>query len=289
MTRKKPPVKVKKLSPKAPVEPQTPPQPILTRSDKVAIVGFAPSSMQLAPFGDESWDIWTLNNIYACFDIPRWNRWFELHPNFREYAPMHDARIDPQAIVMGDARPVTKVLNHLDWLQAQPPVNPIFFVEPQPDIPAALPYPLEVIKAWCESRKFKPYFTNSISYMIAMALFEHCHFGDCYNTIGIYGVDMAANGEYQKERPSVEYWIGLAQGLGVEVVLPKESELLKARFYGFERDSDFVTKMNSRFQELMGNHNQACAQRDQANMSAWYFKGAADQCQYDINNWGNGG
>lgn len=255
----------------------------LKKTDKVAIVGFAPSSMRLAPFGDESWEIWTLNNIYASFDIPRWDRWFELHRNFREYPPLHDARVDVEAIVKGDARPVIKSISHIDWLKQQTTERPIFFVEAQPDIPAAILYPLEEMKGWCQQNQVAAYFTNSISYMLAMAIAEG------YATIGVWGVDMAANGEYQLERPSVEYWLGLARGMGRIVVLPKESELLKARFYGFERDNEFVFKINTRYQELMNNHNQAVAQRDQADRSAWYMKGAADNCQYIINNWGNGG
>jgi len=253
------------------------------RTDKVSIVGFAPSSMRLAPFGDPSWEIWTLNNIYTALEVSRYDRWFELHRNFREYPPMHDARVDPQSIVMGDARPAVRVVSHVDWLQQQPADRPIYFVEPQPDIPAAVPYPLEEIKAWCDHMKFAAYFTNSISYMIALAIAEG------YKTIGVWGVDMAASGEYEKERPSVEYWLGIARGMGIEVVLPKETELLKARFYGWERDNDFVVKMRTRQNELMNNHNQAVAQRDQADRSAWYMKGAADNCQYVINNWGNGG
>jgi hypothetical protein len=253
------------------------------RTNKVAIVGFAPSSMKLAPFLDDSWEIWTLNNIYATLDFPRWDRWFELHHNFREYPALHDSRVDPQSIVRGDARPVTRSIVHLEWLQAQTPERPIYFVEPHADIPAAVPYPLEELKVWCHKNKFAAYFTNSISYMIALAIAEK------YDTIGVWGVDMAAEGEYEKERPSVEYWLGLASGLGREVVLPKESELLKARFYGFDRDSDFVAKMRARREELMFNHNQAAAQRDQANLSALYMKGAADNCDYVIKNFGNGG
>lgn len=270
------------ITPTASPEAEPPKYPYKKR-DKVAIVGFAPSSMSLAPFKDDSWEIWTLNNIYACLNLPRWDRWFELHHNFREYPPMHDARIDPQSIVMGDARPVTRVVNHVDWLQQQTPERPIYFVEPQPDIPAAVPYPLEGIKQWCALNRFVPYFTNSISYMIALAIAEE------YKTIGIWGVDMAAEGEYEKERPSVEYWMGLAQGLRREVILPKESELLKSRFYGFEKDSEFVSKLRARQNELMLNHNNAAAQRDQANIAAHYMKGAADNCEYVIKNWGNGG
>jgi hypothetical protein len=263
----------------------TPTQPptIKKRTDKVAIVGFAPSSMQLAPFGDESWEIWTLNNIYTAFDLPRWDRWFELHKNFREYPPYHDVRLDATSIVRGDSRPVVKKLDHLEWLKGQSPERPIYFLKEELDIPACRPYPLDEVKKWCESKGYKAYFTNSISYMIAIAIM------DGYKSIGIWGVDMAANGEYQHERPSVEYWIGLAQGMGIEVVLPKETELLKARFYGFEDDSDFMKKAQTRYAELMGNHAKAMQQSADAQAAAHYFRGAAEDAQYFITNWSNGG
>lgn len=266
-------------------KPQTPtaPQPVrFKRTDAVAIVGFAPSSMRLAPFDNPAWEIWTLNNIYSAFDIPRWDRWFEMHHNFREYAPMQDVRVDPRSVVMGDARPIIRKIEHVDWLRDQLPDRPIYFVEPQPDIPAAVTYPLREMVAWCEANKIVPYFTNSISYMIAMAIF------DGYKTIGIWGVDMAADGEYEKERPSVEYWIGVAGKFGIDVILPKECELLKARFYGFEKDSDFVTKLNVRFNELMANHNRAVQQAREADLTAHYFRGSADNCLYVMKNWGNG-
>jgi hypothetical protein len=252
------------------------------RTDKVAIVGFAPSSMMLAPFQDESWEIWTLNNIYTALPANRWDRWFEMHKNFREYPPMHDVRMDAGAIVRGDSRPAGgSKIEHIDWLKGQSPERPIYFLNDEPDIPAAVKYPLEEIKAWCEKEGLAPYFSNSISYMIALALM------DGYKTIGVWGVDMAAGGEYQQERPSVEYWLGVAKKYA-NVVLPKETELLKARLYGYESDSEFVTKAKVRYGELMSNHNRAVEQAKQAMDAANYFRGAAEDCQYFITNWGNG-
>ena len=246
------------------------------KKNKVAIVGFAPSSMKLAPFGDPDWEIWTLNNIYAAFDIPRWDRWFELHPNFREYPPAHDSRVNIESIVKGDARPVAKTLNHLDWLKKQPKEKPIYFLKHEPDIPAARPYPMPDVLEWCKHHNFAPYFTNSISYMIALAI------GEGYQQIGIWGVDMAAAGEYEKERPSVEYWIALAQGLGIKVFLPKESELLKARLYGFQSDDALLAKLKVRKQELLANHNQAIQQTRESENMAWYFKGALEDQDFNI-------
>lgn len=267
------------LAPIATAEKQPSPQ---KRTDKVAIVGFAPSSMGLAPFQDESWELWTLNNIYSALPLNRWDRWFEMHPNFREYPPFHDVRMDAGAIVRGDSRPaIGEKIEHVDWLKAQPPGKPIYFLKDEPDIPAGVKYPLPDVLAWCEKEGLFPYFSNSISYMIALALM------DGYKTIGVWGVDMAAGGEYQQERPSVEYWLGVAKRYA-EIVLPKECELLKARLYGYESDSQFVAKAKARHQELLTNHNRAVQQSREAELAASYFRGAYEDCQYFINNWGNG-
>jgi hypothetical protein len=256
--------------------------PLKKRTNKVAIVGFAPSSLHLAPWLDDSWEIWTLNNIYSAVQVTRWDRWFELHKGFREYPPFHDVRIDAGNIVRGDSRPASGVkVEHVDWLKAQTPDRPIYFLKDEPDIPAAQAYPLDQIMAWCEKNGHSPYFSNSISYMIALALM------DGYTTVGVWGVDMAAGGEYQSERPSVEYWLALVEKYG-KLVLPKETELLKARLYGYEADSEFVTKAKVRFGELMGNHNRAMGQAREAENAANYFRGAAEDCQYFIQNWGNG-
>jgi hypothetical protein len=264
------------------------------RTDKVAIVGFAPSSMNLAPWLDESWEIWTLNNIYSAFQPGqpfRWDRWFEMHPNFRQYAPFQDIRMDAGSIVRGDNRPSNVVkIEHIDWLKAQGPEKPIYTLKDEPDIPGAVPYPIEEVKAWCEKEGLAPYFSNSISYMIVKVLMESkvaTGNPDGYEELGVWGVDMAAGGEYQMERPSVEYWLGVAKKY-VKVVLPKECELLKARLYGYESDSDFVAKIKTRHGELAGNMNRAMMQQREAENAANYFRGAADDCSYILTNWGNG-
>jgi len=253
------------------------------RSNKVAIVGFAPSSLHKAPWQDDSWEIWTLNNIYSSGIVSRWDRWFEMHKEFRAYPPFHDVRMDAGAIVRGDSRPVTGAkVEHVDWLKAQTKDRPIYFLNDEPDIPAGLKYPLDKVLEWCEKEGVKPYFTNSISYMIALALV------DGYTEIGVWGVDMAASGEYQQERPSVEYWLGVTKKYAT-VTLPPETELLKARLYGYESDSEFMLKAKVRYNELMANHNKAVEQAKQAMDAANYFRGAAEDCQYFITNWGNGG
>jgi len=63
------------------------------------------------------------------------------------------------------------------------------------------------------------YFSNTISYMIAYALDKG------YKKIRFYGVDMRETGEYALEKGGVEYWIGRAHGMGVEVTNTPTSTL----------------------------------------------------------------
>ena len=71
------------------------------------------------------------------------------------------------------------------------------------------------------------YFTNSISYMIAYAIYKG------YEEINIYGVDMTGRDEYINQRGSVMYWIGYARAKGITVNL--SSEVDKPCFlYGYE-------------------------------------------------------
>lgn len=72
------------------------------------------------------------------------------------------------------------------------------------------------------------YFTNSISYMIAHAIYER------YDTISLYGVDMVQELEFIYERPCVDFWLGYAMAKNISIVLPATSSFLKYPLYAFE-------------------------------------------------------
>ena len=216
---------------------------------KVAIVGSAPSSWHLAPFHDESWEIWGMNGMHDS--VPRWDRWFHLHT--------------PEFILPPE----------VEWMKAQSADKPIYTVAGADDAPAVLPFPVDEI-----TQKFGRYFTNSVSFLIAMALHEGV------DVIGIYGVDMAQTGEYGSQRPSCEYFIGLARGMGVEVVIPDQSELLKAAYlYGFETVSDVSRKFNVRNQEIKGRLQLLEQEIADKQKEQFYLMGAQENMDYVIKNW----
>lgn len=94
-------------------------------------------------------------------------------------------------------------------------------------MPNAKKYPLEEVVDY-----FKVcYFGCTPDYMMAYALMKGV------KEIFFYGLNMAVKEEYVFEKPSLEFWIGMAKGMGVKVHLQHEhTSLLKTRsglIYGF--------------------------------------------------------
>ena len=190
---------------------------------KVAICGFASSSRNSAPFGDDSFEIWGLNSLYAM--IPRFTRWFEIHPKEHFVKDLNRAELKQIGV------------DHYDWLKKQPGPGekdyaPIYMQEHYPEIPASVPWPRQAINDWTTAM-FGPeaeldYFTSTPGEMVALAIFEG--FGE----IHVYGVDLLQSEEYAYQRPGCEYWLGIARGLGIKVVVPHSSALIKASYvYGY--------------------------------------------------------
>lgn len=75
------------------------------------------------------------------------------------------------------------------------------------------------------------YFTNTIDYALALAIYKG------FTEIDLYGVNMAFGSEYEYEKPGVEFWIGQAMGRGIKVTNhSKASTILKTRdglLYGY--------------------------------------------------------
>ena len=243
---------------------------------KVAIMGFA-DSRDMAPFKDESWEIWGLNSLFEMIDMAHVTRWFEIH-DIKLFSVDTNKEIGFGLTRTGQP-----------YLQALTQLNcPVYMVEKYETIPNSIRYPLEDMitefdpklrrlewsKPFSHSADldWNGYFTNTVSYMIALAIH------DGYEEIGIYGVDMATSqggigNEYAAQRPSCEYYIGVAQGKGIKVTIPDEADLLKTRFiYGFEmmRDLAFSSKvrkideaMRSRFGASQQNFALAQKQMDQ--------------------------
>lgn len=171
-----------------------------TKTKVVAIVGTATSSRELVHQQGDDVEIWGLNASYDW--MPRWSRWFEMHDRER-----YDH-------IQG---------THLAWLQAA--TFPVYMVQHYEDIPASVPFPIG--KA-TQGGRFRALFTSSVAYMLGLAIAEG------FQEIRLCGVDMAMDSEYAYQRSACEYWLGVADALGVKVVIPSVSPIGKAPLYGIQ-------------------------------------------------------
>lgn len=187
------------------------------RLKRVAIVGFCNDSREMAPYEDETIEIWGLNRAYLF--MHRANRWFDLHSP----AIQHNQHRRPG--------------KHLDWLKAFP--GPVYMHGADPDIPNSVTFPLAEVaetigstlvrmndKGQTERGPDAPYLTSSIAMEIALAIHEG------YEEIQLWGIDLNTDSEYAWQKPGVEYLIGVALGRGIRVVLPDNCPLLRGSIYG---------------------------------------------------------
>lgn len=195
--------------------------------EKVAIIGYATSSRDAAPFDDPEYDIVGLNQLYRF--IPRADAWFEIHSNWEEHN--------------------VEGTDHFGWLSKCG--IPVFMASQVEGISTSVRFPLGPSMHYGAD-----YFTNTVSYMIAWAI----HQG--YSEIALYGIDMVVGTEYQFQKACCEFWLGIAHGRGIVVRLPAECALLKhSHRYGYEIEPSVGLVSIS---ELAARSHHLTAERDKA-------------------------
>lgn len=222
---------------------------------KIALVGSAPS-WQKAPFGDPSWDIWAMNDLYLK-GLPRATAWFELH-QFDRLLFLPEGWPDDRAIIQPPNR-YPRPHDHFAQLAA---LGCLVFVQPQ-DVAAAQeagimnarPFPFDAAQAVFPA----PYVASSAAWLLlyAMARVDMLPRTKDRLEVGIYGIDMT-HGDYQYERPNFECLLGFAVGRGVTITLPKGCALMSTSHrYALEPDPIAIPM------ELMAAQVEAHQARDQ--------------------------
>ena len=180
----------------------------------VALVGAAFNTGTWAPFGDEGVEIWTLNEIHGehWVEEEHVTAWFQIH---RKWSFTREHRF-----------------NHWEWLQEEHPF-PIYMQRAFDDVPMSDKYPLreiqkELIHIVRGELPIKKVFGSTFDYAMALALREG------FERIELYGIEMLLEGEYAHQRETMSFWLGKADGMGVDVWLPEQSSLLLQPLYGYE-------------------------------------------------------
>ena len=170
------------------------------RLRKIALIGSA-QTVYNAPWYDPTWEIWAHATVHHY--CRRVDRYFDLHP---------------WEWITGKSIP-----DYMDFL-AKCKV-PIYMQREFQLVPASLRYPKERIMA-----EHPRYFTSHAAWMIAMALSEGV------THLGFFGIHYALDEEHKKQRAGCEYWMGVAHGKGVQLVIPEGAPLLREPgwLYGYE-------------------------------------------------------
>lgn len=232
-------------------------------ADKIAIVGSAPSSVQLAPYRQMDWAIWGCSpGVYGV--APRKDAWFELHrwePSEPGFAndPNGKSWFSPEYV---------RFMELFD--------GPVFMTSPVPSVKNCVLFPYQRLL-----EEHGPYhFTSSVAWMLAYAIEQRP------KAIGMWGIDMAATEEYARQRPGCQHFLGIARQRGIEIVLPPESDLLMpTTMYGISEVHPRHIKLLARKTELQG-RLQAHEQQQQFHASqALFLKGALDNLNYLFDHW----
>lgn len=250
--------------------------------DRICIVGFADGHRDAAPWQDQGLEFWGINRLHAVLPGKPWTRWFELHSLEEFYGHSAPGGVDQQ---------------HIDFLRSFQ--GPVYVRGQDMDlardwgIERAEPFPLDALL-----QKYHPYFTNTVSYLIALAI-EMLAADPPSPTpqIQMFGVDMAQDSllqnEYRGQRPSCEWLLGMAQGRGIEVVLPPGSDLLRAsHLYGFSDDAmqkknvERLNELGARKEQIRQEMNQLRAQADYYQSRISELDGSMQETQYRMVNWG---
>lgn len=203
---------------------------------RIAIVGTAPGAEE-CPVGPE-WERWAANWSQVCYATPE-----DPHPGRHSYS----GTPNPEHGRFGRIYELHDALTR--DTKAEGALSPEILGEscsPNAEVWCFFPAPkweakIVPVDALCE--RFGQYFTNSISWMIAHAIEEHLA-GQTVDEIGVFGVNVATAKEFGHERPSVEYFLGWARGLGIKVTIPEQSDLLHcANLYGHAQETWYEHKL----------------------------------------------
>lgn len=190
---------------------------------KIAILGTASPSLKSYPEKQDSgWELWGMSKA-------------TVHRELRQGDGCHQY-FEPHKRLLWEAKvPVLAKIEEPIWMQQH-----------WDDVPTSREYPLarvlDAIPPQIYGRSAatpRGSHRSTIGWMIAFAILElgaqHGKAKDRRDTIGLWGVEMSAEGEYAYQKPNCEALLGYALGLGIDVVIPETSSLMKGNTaYGYE-------------------------------------------------------
>ena len=211
---------------------------------KLAIVGTHTLTRHLAPYDDPDCDIWVFNESGQA------NAEFYRYELDKQWCKRWDAIIQIHKPEVYRSQTNWVINSHWDWLQRNHGDKVIWMQGVDPLVPNSKRYPLDEIIAIVPGAKYR-WFTSSVSYAAALAIYQG------YKDVGFYGLDMESNTEYGYQLPNFIYWIGVMEGLGINLYHVSNKQYFSEKLYGYEGElqidrnyfADRVTNLRAQWKE----------------------------------------
>jgi len=227
----------------------TPDDPLTwRRKEKLAILGTA-SSMQMAPWTDQDFEIWAVAQCVTYGMFKRADLLFEIHNE----SYWRDENVT---------------------LRLRKTEMPIYMMDKYPEVPNSIRFPIELLTT------YRKYHMTSITYMLALAYHSFIETGNPKH-VALFGVHMESSEEYTDQRPCCEYWIGRMEGAGMDIFVPPVGAVLKAPYlYAYEGYNPAIPKLRMRLNGLRA--GLAHREKELRTVQDNYFKqnGAIQECAY---------
>ncbi len=161
--------------------------------------------------------------------------------------------------------------------------KPIYMHKHYDDVPSSVEYPLERVLTEIPAAIYgrtpltpMGSHRSTIGYMLSLAIVElgpqHSKPKDRRDSLGVWGVEMSAEGEYGYQKPNCEALLGYALGLGINVIVPESSSLMKGNSaYGYQPRALIYSPLNYEYlfkQKQECDKVQADATRSEAGAAA---------------------
>lgn len=251
---------------------------------KIACIGSAPSSVRLAPWGDPTWKIFGCSPGVMQY-ARRVHAWMEIH------------RWEPGIAGQPETQKPWFSPEYIQWMATLPLV---FMHHPVPEIPRSVALPVDALI----EKYGNIWFTSSVAWMMALAIEDILERRRLRGTdpnnpdlvplaegevdsIGLWGVDMAATEEYGYQRAGCQRFIEICATLGINVVLPPESDLMRTMpLYGIMESSPWHIKYLARQRELESRLANVQNNLRALTIEEAFVRGALDDHKYHMDTWG---
>jgi len=231
---------------------------------RICIVGTAPTWRD-APWDDPSIEMWCLNDFWILHP-KRADKWFDLHPLDKMHFAQPGKKLQAHEVPAGH---FIRPHGHLEFLRSQS--IPVYVQDAKLlGSPSARTFPKAEVEA-----AVGPHFASSPAWMLGLALAEGV------TELHVYGIHLATEWEYMRQKPNFAFLLGLAAGRGVKIVVPKTAPLLReSHQYAYQPDPDIAKVKVQR--KIQGLQAQLATVEKQIAAKKWYQKGTN---LYSRKNW----